>query len=315
MSERLFIVDFHNHHLPASFEPTTARSLSGDAKARWEAINRDLADEALLLADIEAGDVDARIVNAPGALIAEPDGSLPFDVYKRLNDRLAEVVARHPGKLHGLASVDAYSGETGAEEVRRAVRELGHRGVFVDSARGEQFIDAPEARPTLTAAADLGVPVFVHPVNPQPLTRLLAPYGRIGTLFARGTTNAAALIALVEGGVFAELPRLQVVVTELAFGGLALAAAFHHESQAPGGLVATLRRHVLVDTMGFNPVTVRAAVDLLGADRVVAGSDWPIVNTGEVRNRLEQVLSAAGLDAAAKRAIAGQNALRLLGAV
>ncbi|WP_163317081.1 amidohydrolase family protein, partial [Enterobacter hormaechei] len=91
-----------------------------------------------------------------------------------------------PGRIHGLATVDAYAGESAARELTRAVRELGLRGVFVESAKGDLFIDAPEARPTLQAAAELGIPVFVHPVNP-PLSRLLAPYGPVGTLYARGT--------------------------------------------------------------------------------------------------------------------------------
>ena len=86
------------------------------------------------------------------------------------------------------------------------------------------LIDAPQARPTLEVAAKLGVPVFVHPVAPQPLTKQMAPYGLIGTLFARGTVNSASLIALVEGGVFSQLPGLRVVVTAHAIGGLAMAA-------------------------------------------------------------------------------------------
>ena len=56
-------------------------------------------------------------------------------------------------------------------------------------------------------------------IDPRPLSRQLAPYGRLGTLLARGTVNAATLIALLESGVFDELPQLQVVVTTLAIGG------------------------------------------------------------------------------------------------
>ena len=64
------------------------------------------------------------------------------------------------------------------------------------------------------------MPVFVHPVAPQPLTRQMAPYGMIGTLFARGAVNSASLIALVEGGVFSELPDLRIVVTAHALAAL-----------------------------------------------------------------------------------------------
>ena len=52
------------------------------------------------------------------------------------------------------------------------------------------------------------------------MTNQMVPYGRIGTLFARGSINAQALIALVEGGVFEQLPDLRVVVTGLAWGSV-----------------------------------------------------------------------------------------------
>jgi predicted TIM-barrel fold metal-dependent hydrolase len=86
------------------------------------------------------------------------------------------------------------------------------------------MIDAPAARPTLEVAARLGVPVFVHPVAPEPLTRHMSPYGLVGTLYARGTANSAALIALVEGGALSDLPGLRIVVTSLAIGGVAMLA-------------------------------------------------------------------------------------------
>src|SRR5258708_25782101 len=98
-----------------------------------------------------------------------------------MNDNLAGLVARHPGRIHGLASVDAYDGDRAAHEAERAIRGLGLRGLFVDCARGDLLIDAPPARPAMEVAAQLGLPVFVHPVAPQPLTEQVAPYRPLGT--------------------------------------------------------------------------------------------------------------------------------------
>src|SRR4030081_260083 len=202
------------------------------------------------------------------------------------NDDLAALVGRYPGRIYGLASVDAYDGDRSAREAERAIRDLGLRGLFVDCARGDVMIDAPQARPTLEVAAKLGVPVFVHPVAPQSLTRQMVPYGLIGTLFARGTANSASLIALVEGGVFSQLPGLRIVVTALAFAGLAMAAGLSSRSLLPSGAIDVMRKHVFIDTMGFHRALIRASVDLLGADKVMAGSDWPIANDGPIRGML-----------------------------
>lgn len=226
------VIDFHNHHLPRRFAPAILQAASPSQRARWETLSRRLTDEDLLLHDIREGELGARVVNMAPALIAGADGRVAHDTLRDLNDELAALVARHPGRLHGLASVDGYDGDTSAREAERAVRELGLRGLFVDCARGAQLLDAPQARPTLEAAARLGVPVFVHPIAPQPLTRQMAAYGTTGGLFARGTANAASLIALVEGAVLSQLPGLRVVVTSLALGGVALAAGLSDDEQA-----------------------------------------------------------------------------------
>ena len=272
-----------------------------------------IVDEAALLADIEAGDISMRVINTPTAHICDADGHVPHATIMAINDELARIVARHPGRIIALATVDAYDGEPSARELERAVTQLGLKGVFVECARGPRMIDCPEARPTLETAARLGIPVFVHPVNPQPLISQMDPYGRLGTLFARGTINSASLIALIEGGAFTALPALKIVVTALAFGGLAMAAGFAHMSRLPGGTREVLARNVLIETMGFHPALIRASVDLLGAGNVLVGSDWPIVSDGPIRPTVEAALRDAGLSTAEQQQVAAGNALGLLG--
>src|SRR4051794_19705688 len=307
------IIDFHSHHIPARFEVTAARTAPASQRARWEVLARTLSDEDLLLRDIRDGELGARVVSIPAQLIADADGRVPHDTIMAMNDDLAALVARYPGRIHGLASVDAYDGDRAAREAERAIRELGLRGLFVDCARGDLLIDAPQARPTLEVAAKLGVPVFVHPVAPQPLTKQMAPYGLIGTLFARGTVNSASLIALIEGGVFVQLPGLRVVVTAHAIGGLAMAAGLSDQSRLPSGAIEMMRQHVFIDTTLLHPALIRASVDLLGADNVVAGSDWPIAGEKPLRGMLTDAMQQAKLSADEQTAIAAGNSLRLLG--
>jgi aminocarboxymuconate-semialdehyde decarboxylase len=308
----LDIIDFHCHHVPARFELTAARAAPPNQQARWQAIAPKLADEVLLLEDIGAGRLTARVVSIPAQMIADAEGDVPHDTIMAINDCLAGLVGRYPGRIHGLASIDAYDGERAAREAERSIRDLALSGIFVDCARGDALIDAPQARPTLEVAAELGVPVFVHPVAPQPLTRQMAPYGPIGTLFARGTVNSAALIALVEGGVFSELPGLRVVVTAHAIGGVAMASGLSGQSRLPSGAVDVMRRHVYIDTQLIHPALIRASVDLLGLDHVLVGTDWPIVDDGPIRDPLAHSLRGAGLSYDQRVAVAADNCRRLL---
>jgi aminocarboxymuconate-semialdehyde decarboxylase len=306
------IIDFHCHHIPARFELTAAKYAPASQRARWEVLAHKLSDEKLLLKDVQDGELVARVVSMLIQLIADAEGRVPYETTVAMNDALADLVARHPGRIHGLASVDAYDGDRSAREAERAIRQLGLSGLLLECARGDLLLDAPQARSTLEVAAKLGVPVFAHPIAPQPLTKQMAPYGLIGTLFARGAVNSAALIALIEGGVFSQLPNLRVVFTAQAIGGLAMAAGLSNQSHLPAGTIEVIRKNVLIDTTLYHPALIRALVDLVGVENVVAGSDWPITGDKPVRPLLVDTMQRAGLSNAEQVAIATSNCNRLL---
>jgi aminocarboxymuconate-semialdehyde decarboxylase len=309
------IVDFHNHYMGAAWAQslTTLASVPPAGRAAWERINGRLASEASLIESIEAAGIAGRVINAPTAFVEDADGNMPKNAHRRANDGIAEVVSKFPEKLHGLASVDAFSGDAGAQEVTRAVKELKLRGVFLESAKRDRLLGDKETRPTLAAAAALGVPVFVHPQTDLDLHRRFSRTGPIGLRLARATINSAALVSLLESGTFDDILNLRVVVTTLAFGGVLLAGGFGDGQNIRGDATALARRHVYIDTMGINPAVIRAAVDLLGADHVLVGTDWPIVEEKSVPERLQRAFDHAGLTAAERQAIASDNALRLLG--
>lgn len=309
----LKVVDFHSHYVGPAFTSIAGAAAPTAQKAYWQQVNRNLSESQALLSSIQTAGIAARVVNTPLEFLQNADDDVPADTIRRINDQLAELVGKHPDRLYGLATVDAYSAEAGALELTRAVRDLGLRGVFVASAKKDLFLDAPQARPTLAAAAALGVPVFVHPITDSQLRKRFASYGRLGNTFNRGTINAAALIALLEGGIFDELPSLRIVVTTLAIGGLLLAGGFGDGHGLRRDASELSRKHVYIDTMGLHPVLIRSAVDLLGADHVLAGTDWPIFEETSVPERLQAALTSCGLDTVEQQLVASGNALRLLG--
>lgn len=309
----LRIVDFHNHFVGPSFTLTTLAGLPQAQRAFWEGVNRQLTDRAALISSIESSGIDARVISTPIEFIANADGTVAPETIPRINDAVAELVALHPGRLYGLATVDAYSGDAGALELTRAVKELGLRGVFVESAKGDRLPDAAEARPTFSAAAALGVPVFLHPIEDPQLYARFKIYGRLGVRLTRGTINAAALFALLDSGVFEDLPNLRVAITALALGGLLLAGSVGDGWRFCKDTPAALRRHVYADTTGLHPAVMRTAVDLLGADHVLFGSDWPVVTEVSVAERIQSTFSACGLAEPERQLIASGNVLRLMG--
>ncbi|WP_062214499.1 amidohydrolase family protein [Streptomyces sp. NBRC 109706] len=309
---RRYIADFHTHHanprMPALPPPHSAASLA----ERWDGLAARIADLDDLLGETGRQDIDLRVLSAPPSLVTPAGRRMTPAELRLLNDHLAAVTAEVPDRVAGLATVDAFAGDAAADEVVRAVTALGLPGIVVDCATESQLLGAPVARPTLRAAAELGVPVLVHPVSTRTLSLALTGLGRFGTSLARGTINAAALLSLLTDGVLEELPELRVVFPMLGVAGLALAAASDEgavlTSRAPG----RERAHVYLDTMGFAPAAIRFAVDVLGADHVLVGSDWPIGARSASRERVNAALDAAGLTTAQADLVAGDNAARLL---
>jgi aminocarboxymuconate-semialdehyde decarboxylase len=309
----LNIVDFHNHYMGPAWTLTNLANVPAAARPAVEALNRNLQSQDALLSSVESAGIAARVINTPTAFIEDADGKIPAGAIERINDQMAELAGKHPGKLYGLATVDAFSGDSAARELTRAVKELKLRGVFVESAKRDLLLGDEESRPTLAAAAALGVPVFVHPLTDPALHKRFSGTGRMGVRLARGTINNAALISMLEGGTFDEVPKLQVVMTTLAMGGILLAGGFGDGSGIRSDAPALTRRHVYVDTMGIHPAVVRCAVDLLGADHVLMGTDWPIVVEKSVPERLQKAFAHCGLTAAEQQMIASGNTLKLLG--
>ena len=271
------LVDFHNHFAGAAVRPGAA--------ARWPS----LKDRAALEASLEGV---TRVVSTPPEFMAGPA--------EPSNDAMAALVQANRGRMFGVATVDAYAGEPAAKELSRAMRQLALRGVFVESAKGGQLPDCAEAQPTLSAAADLGVPVFLHPVPDEDFRRRFKACGTLTERLARGTVNSAAILAMIEGGLFERHRGLKVVVTALALGGLLLA------DRVPEG--------VYIDTTAMKPATLRGSIELVGPSRVVAGTDWPVVQEKDFAARLDGTLALFGLSPADRQRVAAGNALNLIGA-
>ena len=305
------LIDFHSHYYDAAWSaPPSTPGLSGLARV-WPL----MTNIAAQLEALAAAGVDAKVLSAPTASLAPPGGQLPADQIQRMNDRFAELVAAHPGRLLALATIDAFQGETAAQEVERAIQTLGLGGICVDCAQAHRLLDAPEARPTFEAAAALNAPVFVHPISPPGLTERYGRLGHTGVLLARGTEDAASTLALLRSGLLDELPQLKLVipligVAALIFAGLAEDDRLHEEGWS-GASPRESRKRLYIDTMGFDAATIRFALDLLGPQQVLLGSDWPIMPIG-ARPKVEALLTSLNLGATDQAAILSGNTLRLL---
>jgi aminocarboxymuconate-semialdehyde decarboxylase len=122
---------------------------------------------------------------------------------------------------------------------------------------------------------------------------------------------------MVMAGVLEAHPRLRVLLSHGGGAILALRGRLRHahsfqpdaRSRLSESPLDSIRRFH-VDTVTHDATLLRAAIDFLGADRVLLGSDYPFDMGLE---RPADSVRELGLDAAGEEAILGGNALRLLG--
>lgn len=307
------IIDFHAHIRPSWWQPALPDAAEIDPHERTIRLERfrKLVDVDLLVRESEEGDVSLRLLSSTIEGFFGTEGPTDIGEIRRVNDFLTEVQSRHKGRLAALATVDAYAGDEAAREAERAITELGHVGIVIDSSRDQKFLSAPDVRSTLEVAAAHKVPVLVHPVGAPNSDALTRGGGVAAYSFGRGLVNGAAFFAALKAGLFEQLPDLHLVFTAIGTGALVIAAAeteqYSDEARAKGNLP-----NAYFDVMGLNPQTIRYLVDFLGADRVLVGSDWPIWAPVS-RSTLTSAFERAGLTPQQQFTVAQGNAERLLG--
>lgn len=234
---------------------------------------------------------------------------MPLAAVRQANDWLAALSHEYP-TLAGFAVVDAFAGDVAAREAERAIVELGLSGLVIDSSRNGTFIADASVRPTLEVAAQYRVPVFVHPVAHPEAEVLIRGAGNLGNSLGRGLMNGVAFLSVIQSSLLVDLPDVHMVFATLGLGAIVQAARGGVYGRAER--TAGRRPNIYFDTMGHDPDIIRILTGFFGAERVLAGTDWPIL-TALNRDEFRQSLAQAGLNDQEARLVAGGNARRLLG--
>jgi aminocarboxymuconate-semialdehyde decarboxylase len=214
---------------------------------------------------------------------------------------------------HGLAAVPLQDPKLAAEELRFAVERLGLRGAMVDpNALGRPLGDRA-LDPFWAAAADLGAPVVLHPFLLEAVERFGRHYLHNLVGYPFETTLAAA--SLILGGTLDRFPGLDVVLVHgggflpYHIGRFDRGHAGRDEVRADGAARPSgYLRRFHYDTLVQFPRALAYLVDVVGADRVLLGSDHPFW-MGDPEPLT--IVREAGLSDDARRAILGANAARL----
>lgn len=229
------------------------------------------------------------------------------------NEALAASLAEVGESHRGLAAVPLQDPERAAAELRHAVGQLGLCGAMVDpNALGRSLGDR-DFDPFWEAAAELGAPVVLHPFLLEAVERFGRHYLHNLVGYPFETTLAAA--SLILGGTLDRFPGLEVVLVHgggflpYHIGRFDRGHAGREEVRADGAeRPSGYLRRFHYDTLVQFPRALAYLVDVVGADRVLLGSDHPFW-MGDPEPLT--IVREAGLPAESRRLILGDNAARL----
>ncbi len=256
----------------------------------------DLGEGRIARMDRSGVDVQILSLSAPGLEQLDPEKGTALAT--QANDTLSGVITAFPDRFRGYAALAPKAPEAAADELERAVSELGFLGWNTHSNFGDSYLDDDRYFPVLERAAKLGAPVYVHPT--VPIISQLRSYGfaLAGAPFGFGLETAMCMMRLIYSGVFDRLPGLKIILGHL---GEALPFLFKRIDWAyvrpfdPASRPDLKRKpseylkdNVFVTTSGnhYGPAFM-CTREALGIDRILLGTDYPYEDTDECLAFLE----------------------------
>jgi 5-carboxyvanillate decarboxylase len=177
----------------------------------------DLEQERLRDMDANGVDVQLLLLTAPGVQMFDADTAT--DLAALANDRLAELISRHPTRFAGLATFAPHSPKRAAKEMERAMKQLRLNGFVVNSHTYGEYLDDPKFWPALEAAEALGGCIYIHPRAPaEGLAMPFRHYGMDSALWAYGVETATHAVRMILGGVFDRFPNLKICLGHMGEG-------------------------------------------------------------------------------------------------
>ena len=328
---RFFTVDIHTHIIPSDLpqwkkkfgygefitlehhKPCCANMMMDGEFFRE--IESNCWDPEARLKDCGHHHVDVQVISTIPVMFsywAEPKHTL--EISKYLNDHIAEVCNLFPKRFVGLGTLPMQHADMAIKELRRC-KEIGLKGIQIGSHINDWNLNEPALFPIFEAMQDLDMALFVHPWWWSAKTKM--PKYWLPWLVGMPAETSLAICSMIFGGIFERLPQLRVA---FAHGGGAFPATIgriEHGWQARPDLVAVDNIHnpkkylgqFWLDSLVHDPKMLKIVVDLVGANRVTLGTDYPFP-LGE--DKPGELIKTSKFDHRTKEILLGDSALEWL---
>jgi uncharacterized protein len=290
-------------------------------------------DPALRVDMLERNEVALEVVTPAHYLdsnLLPGDFTAQLTMARAINDNMASLMDASMGKLLTLGSVPLADFERGgSQEMERAIKTLGLKGISVPTNLIGKPVDLPEFEPFWAKAAEMNVAVYLHPQDPvSHAGRTYESDYDLSHTFAWPYDTALILARLVFSGIMEKYPTLKIVSHHLGGGMIPFFWGRISETYAPDNDQTKLERKIgrtlskpifeyfsrfYYDTaVGGSGPAIKCAYEVFGADRIVFATDLPF---GPAEKRLAtypSVIKSLGFPEADTRKIFEGNIRSIL---
>jgi aminocarboxymuconate-semialdehyde decarboxylase len=240
-----------------------------------------LWDARLRLTEMDAQGVAVQVVCATPVMFGYAwPAERAADWAQRMNEHVLAFCSAAPKRLLALSQVPLQSLDLACREASRA-QAAGCVGVQIGNHVAERDLDDEALVGFLTHCANEGIPVLVHPWDMMGAGRMkkwMLPW-----LVAMPAETQLGMVSLILSGALQRIPETLKIC--FAHGGGSFAwllgrvdNAWRHRDiirEDCPNLPSSYARRFHVDSAVFDPGALRLLVDVMGAERVMLGSDYP----------------------------------------
>lgn len=274
-------------------------------------------DPAAKVKGMDRKGLDVSVISpAPIVYFYWLDADAGLEAARIVNDGIANMAAAYPDRLMGMGTLPMQHPDAAVAELERIVKQHGFRSVELGTSVGDEQLADARFRPVLRRAQELNVCIFAHPYSSSAVCNLEDYY--LSNLIGNPLQSTLMVSHLMFSGVLDELKKLKIC---LAHGGGYVPyqiGRFNHGHKVrkeTRALTKTkpnaLLRRFYYDALTHDARALRYLIDLVGADRVVLGTDSPF-DMGE-EHPVEMLNKVKRLSVKERDQVYGKTAMNLLG--
>jgi 6-methylsalicylate decarboxylase len=309
-------IDVHAHYWTEDYVDLLVDLGRADAGAVRGIGAGDGAELDARLRLMDRAGVQMQVLSACPQLPYGGDGQKAARTARFVNDQYAGLVQRRRDRFSAFAALPMPHLDESLGEMGRALDELHLAGVAMNTTVLGRALVEPEYEPIFAELNRRSAVLYLHPAGNSACSPLIANY-HLTWMVGAPVEDTISVMHLITHGIPTRYPDITIINSHLggALPMLLQRADDQYRWEAPDTpeLPSVAARRMWYDTVGHGHVpALRCAIDSLGADRLLLGTDFPYEN-GDTFVRAVDYIHDPQIDTGAARAILDQNASVLLG--